>query len=264
MISELLRKATNLKIQENLVPSAKQGGWNQEKKAAGPVVGSAGALSKIVSGDVPASPAPACGRTRTRRPGPGVMTALAVALGCVAAGLDQPANATQDPGKDNEPGPEVLNRGPIHEAFASPITYDPATGPVVPKQPPDPIEEQPPEEKPDGDTVQWICGYWSWDQSAPISSGSAGSGAEPPPNCQWTPGYWDQCDGGWRSTCGCWTPVDQGTCQYLPAPPPSVEQGPSSPPPTENCNCSWTPGYWSWHEATETGAAGMSGVRVAG
>ena len=85
----------------------------------------------------------------------------------------------------------------------------------------------------------WISGIWR----------------EPPPNCQWTPGYWDQCDGGWRWTCGCWTPVDQGTCQYLPAPPPSVEQGPSSPPPTENCNCSWTPGYWSWHEATETGAA---------
>jgi hypothetical protein len=171
------------------------------------------------------------------------LTALAVALGCVAAGLDQPANATQDPGKDNEPGPEVLNRGPIHEAFASPITYDPTPGPVVPKQPPDPIEEQPPEEKPDGDTVQWICGYWSWDQERTDFIWISGIWREPPPNCQWTPGYWDQCDGGWRWTCGCWTPVDQGTCQYLPAPPPSVEQGPSSPPPTENCNCSWTPGY---------------------
>ena len=34
---------------------------------------------------------------------------------------------------------------------------------------------------------------------------------------------------------------------------PSVEQGPSSPAPSENC--SWAPGYWSWHEASDAGDA---------
>jgi hypothetical protein len=58
---------------------------------------------------------------------------LATALGVLAAGLNQVANARQDPGNDDQSGPEVLNRGPIHEAFANPITYDPTPGPVVAK-----------------------------------------------------------------------------------------------------------------------------------
>ena len=41
-------------------------------------------------------------------------------------------------------GPQVLTRGPIHEAFAAPVVHDPAAGPVIPKQPPDPIQEMPP------------------------------------------------------------------------------------------------------------------------
>ncbi len=183
------------------------------------------------------------------------LAALALSLGCVAPGLSQQATASQDPGNDEQPGPEVLNRGPIHEAFANPITFDPTPGPVVPKQPADPIEEQPPDQKPEGENVLWIAGYWAWDDERTDFIWISGIWREPPPNCQWTPGYWDQCDGGWRWTCGCWTPVDQGAGQYLPPPPPSVEQGPSSPPPSENSNCSWTPGYWSWQETTETVAA---------
>ena len=122
---------------------------------------------------------------------------LAAALTTSAVGYFQAANARQGPGDDDQSGTEVLNRGPIHEAFANPITYDPTTGPVVPNEPSDPIEEQPPDQKPEGDNVQWISGYWAWDDERTDFIWISGIWREPPPDCQWTPGYWDQCDGGY-------------------------------------------------------------------
>src|SRR5437016_3452747 len=62
-----------------------------------------------------------------------------------------------------QPGVEVLARGPVHEAFAQPYAADPAPTPVVPKAPPAPVPELPPNNKPDGANVEWIPGYWSWD-----------------------------------------------------------------------------------------------------
>src|SRR5437868_1379297 len=60
-------------------------------------------------------------------------------------------------------GVEVLTRGPVHEAFAETIAFDPQPGIVVPKAPPETIEELPPAERPEGDNVAWISGYWGWD-----------------------------------------------------------------------------------------------------
>src|SRR5260370_19981134 len=57
----------------------------------------------------------------------------------------------------------VQARGPIHEAYAQPTDTAPQAGPIIPKQPPDPVVEQPPDEKPQGDNVIWIPGYWTWD-----------------------------------------------------------------------------------------------------
>src|SRR4051812_7801925 len=58
-------------------------------------------------------------------------------------------------------GVEVQARGPVHEAFATPMT-EAAPMPLLAKKPPLPIEEMPPEEKPDGNVV-WIGGYYAWD-----------------------------------------------------------------------------------------------------
>src|SRR5437016_4452541 len=58
-------------------------------------------------------------------------------------------------------GVEVQARGPVHEAFATPLT-EPKALPLHGKKPPLPIEELPPDEKPEGDVV-WIGGYFSWD-----------------------------------------------------------------------------------------------------
>ena len=60
-------------------------------------------------------------------------------------------------------GVEELTRGPIHEAFANPVTDDTDSRLVVPKQPPEPIAEEPAELRPEGDGVVWIPGYWAWD-----------------------------------------------------------------------------------------------------
>ncbi len=57
----------------------------------------------------------------------------------------------------------MLAKGPVHEAFAT-TAEAPAETPTVKKQPPEPIEELPPDQKPEGDNVQWIPGYWSWDE----------------------------------------------------------------------------------------------------
>src|SRR5580765_6760246 len=61
-----------------------------------------------------------------------------------------------------EPQMEVQGRGVIHEGFAQPNNAKPEPGPIVPKQPPAPVPEEPAEQKPEGD-VQWVPGYWAWD-----------------------------------------------------------------------------------------------------
>src|SRR5438309_10421429 len=81
----------------------------------------------------------------------------------------QDANAQEQPlpGSRVDPDPSqnllqeglVEARGPVHEAFAQPVTRQPEPAPIVPKQPPDPIEELPPETKPEGDHVIWAAGY---------------------------------------------------------------------------------------------------------
>jgi len=51
-------------------------------------------------------------------------------------------------------GVEVLTRGPVHEAFASPVNLDPEAGLLAPHAPPDPLDEGVPDEAPeitDGD-----------------------------------------------------------------------------------------------------------------
>src|SRR5262245_46058152 len=58
---------------------------------------------------------------------------------------------------------QVQPRGPLHEAFAQPNDPIPQPGQAVPKEPPPPIPELPPEQRPEGANVQWLAGYWAWD-----------------------------------------------------------------------------------------------------
>jgi hypothetical protein len=110
----------------------------------------------------------------------------------------------------------------------------------------------PPDQKPSGQNVQWIPGYWAWDVSRNDFLWVSGIWRDPPPNSQWVPGYWHQVEGGNQWVPGTWIPVSTGgggasgqsQPSYLPPPPQSLETGPTTPQP--NPNVAWTPGYWSW------------------
>src|SRR3989442_206677 len=107
-------------------------------------------------------------------------------------GAGSVALARQAPDADDQPGVQVLTQGPVQEAFAEPVVFDPKPGPVTPKQPPQAIEEMPPDQKPDSPDAQWIPGYWAWDDGRNDFLWVSGIWRVPPPGRQWVPGYWNQ------------------------------------------------------------------------
>ena len=122
-------------------------------------------------------------------------------------------------------------RGPVHEAYAQPSDTRPLPSVIVPKQPPRLLDELPPDQKPEGDNVQWIPGYWSWDEDSKDFLWVSGFWRVPPPNRQWMPGSWQPVDGGYQWTPGFWAASDLQAVDYLPPPPPSVDTGASTPAP---------------------------------
>ena len=121
-------------------------------------------------------------------------------------------------------GVEVLARGPVHEAFAEPASSKAKPAPAVPKPPPEAIDEVPPDQKPEGN-VQWLPGYWSWDEERNDYLWVSGFWRVPPPGRQWVPGHWKQVAGGWQWTAGFWAAQDQKELTYLPPPPEPIEAG---------------------------------------
>ena len=149
--------------------------------------------------------------------------------------------------EENRDGVEVLARGPVHEAFALPADAQPKPLPLVSKEPPAPIEEQPPEQRPEGDNVVWIPGYWAWDAEADDFLWVSGCWREAPAGRRWVPGFWEKVDDrGWRWSGGFWAPEDQEEVSYVPPPPESIERGPSAPAPDETSI--YSPGCWVWKE----------------
>src|SRR5262245_4419238 len=114
---------------------------------------------------------------------------------CVAYGSDsqsqtpvitdssQPA-AAEVPGVPK--GVDVQARGPVHEAFATPNAEPKATPPIA-KKPPAPIEEMPPEDKPEGN-VEWIGGYWAYDDDRQDFLWVSGCWRTKPEGKDWVPG----------------------------------------------------------------------------
>lgn len=139
---------------------------------------------------------------------------------------------------------EILTRGPVHEAFAETIVYDPEPGLVIPKRPPAAIEELPPEHQPDGENVSWIPGYWAWDDDREDFIWVSGIWRSLPPERQWIPGYWAPAGQGAQWTSGYWADANLEEVEYLPEPPATVEAGPNSPAPSADYR--WLPGSWVW------------------
>ena len=154
------------------------------------------------------------------------------------------------------PDPEVLEQGPIHEAFAEPLAFEKEVPEVVAKQPPEPVQEIPPEERPEGRNVEWIPGYFEFDRDRNDFVWVSGLWRDVPPGRTWVPGEWQGVDGGWQWVHGFWADAkqEQQEMRLLPVPPNSLEAGPSSPAPGDNYL--WAPGNWNWQN---TGYAWQAG-----
>ncbi len=171
------------------------------------------------------------------------LTAMLVPAALAVAVLaQQPSDVPTAPPQ----GVEVQARGPVHEAFAQPSLANPQPSPVVPQQPPDPINEMPPEEKPEGESIIWIPGYWDWDSDSQQYLWVSGVWREQPPGRKWVPGFWQQVEGGWQRVPGFWALEDQEQFDYVPPPPTSLERGPTSPQP--DTQSIYVPGCWLWQQ----------------
>jgi hypothetical protein len=153
------------------------------------------------------------------------------------------------PAEELPAGSQVLARGPVHEAFAKPVTMDPQAPVLVLKQPPEALQEMPPAEKPAGADIVWVPGYWAWDEDRNDFIWVSGCWRNAPPGTYWVPGHWLQTANGWQWIAGFWKPIAAQPPQqieYLPAPPAAVEiESPGNPP---LVNQVWVPGCWYWHE----------------
>jgi hypothetical protein len=172
-----------------------------------------------------------------------LITAIAV-LG-TGFGLDKILAAPPSPA-DADQGAEVLTRGPVHEAFAETVTFDPEAGVVVPKAPPEAIEELPPEQRPEGDNVAWIPGYWAWDDERNDFLWVSGIWRDLPPGREWVAGYWGESGKGAQWTSGYWADAQASETEYLPEPPQSVEEGPNIA--ARSADQTWLPGNWVWQQ----------------
>ena len=128
------------------------------------------------------------------------LLALGTSFGLNKALFAQPATPVPPAPASAEQGVQVLTRGPVHEAFAETVTYDPEPGVVVPKAPPAAIEEVPPEQRLEGANVAWIPGYWAWDDERRDFLWVSGIWRDLPPGRQWVPGYWGKAGQGYQWT----------------------------------------------------------------
>jgi hypothetical protein len=173
----------------------------------------------------------------------------------LAAQADQPYGAaTEQPPTPAEEQPEVLTRGPVHEAFAEPVDLQVQAGLVAPSRPPAVIEEIPPAERPQGDRFVWVPGYWSWDGDRNNYIWVGACWRVAPPKMYWVPGYWSQVTGGWEWVSGFWAPAGVQEIEYLPAPPAVDDVQPPGPPPS--ADKTWVPPCWYWYQGQYIRRAG--------
>jgi hypothetical protein len=176
---------------------------------------------------------------------PGIIGLLTI---CLLASFGQSQEATPPPaGNGDGQNPiQVQPSGPIHEAFAQPFDVKPGPGPMVAKEPPPLLPEDPPSQKPDMDNVQWIPGYWAWDAQKQDYLWVSGTYRVPPQDRTYVPGYWQRADDGWRWVSGYWSGPKEGV-PYTPEPPAALDAaGPSMQQP--NDNSIYIPGAWVWRD----------------
>lgn len=155
--------------------------------------------------------------------------AIGAAVVCIAA----PPQGTQE---------SARLRGPLHEAFASPLAGAELQGTVVKRRPGPPLDELPAAIKPISPRAIWIPGYWGWEPGDEEFLWVPGVWRVPPPGMRWVPGYWDEHGGGVRWVRGFWYPVKESRLRYLPSPPKSRANAAREP----TVDQFQVPGHWSY------------------
>ncbi|MBM3573306.1 MAG: hypothetical protein FJX52_13260 [Alphaproteobacteria bacterium] len=151
-----------------------------------------------------------------------------------------------DPPEKGEEGIEQQARGPVHEAFANPSNATaPQAQPVIAKAPPPLIEEMPPDQKPDGDNVQWLSGYWHHDEEAKNYLWISGLWRQIPPGMDWVPGTWNTVTGGYQWSSGFWKSSQQGDLAVVPTPPEPLN---AANVPAPSADSTYVPGCWVYRE----------------
>ncbi len=149
---------------------------------------------------------------------------------------------------ETELGYTELTRGPVHEAFAEQVSLDPQPGIIVGKEPPLPIVEVPPENQPSGANVTWIDGYWAFSEDDDDFIWVSGAWRDAPRGYQWVPGHWNKVDTGYQWIGGFWATADRADVEYLPTPPETLEEGPTSAAPGDGYF--WIPGNWEYGDSS--------------
>jgi hypothetical protein len=146
---------------------------------------------------------------------------------------------------DDAPGVEPLARGPLHEAYAEPVSTQPEAPPPLPKEPPPLLPEQPPDQKPEGDNVEWIPGYWQWDADRNDFIWVSGLWRTPPPGRRWVPGHYQQVGDSWQWVAGFWG-AESADLTLLPNPP--TEPDVPAPAAAPSDDSFYVPGCWVYRD----------------
>lgn len=178
-----------------------------------------------------------------------ILAAIAISTG---QSLDNWAKSDDDATQAADQ--DVLARGPIHEAFAEPVLYDPKPTIIAPSRPPEAINELPPDQAPDDERAIWLPGYWYWDDESNDFMWVSGCWRIPPAGYEWVPGYWQEVDDGWQWVSGRWQQIGAAQPEYLPDPPESLDLGPNSTAPSDDMV--WVPGRWAYAQDRYDWSAG--------
>jgi hypothetical protein len=104
----------------------------------------------------------------------------------------------------------------------------------------------PPDEKPEGDNVRWISGYFGWDEEKEDFIWISGCYRQFPPGMTFVEGYWKPVEGGWQWIHGFWTKAGEAKLQVLAEAPP--EPLAEAEPPRPGDDYVLVSGNWFWRE----------------
>jgi len=165
---------------------------------------------------------------------------ISISLSSPSLPAQQPPPPRPDAGVAGQPQPIELTRGPVHEAFAQPYQMKSGGDFVITQTPPEPLEELPPSQVPESQSVQWIPGYWGWEPDEERFIWISGIWRRAPEEMIWNPGYWVEVEGGYTWVSGCWVKRNE---VYLISqiPPEPRRENPGQAPSSRHF---WVPGHW--------------------